>query len=281
MGGATHYPNLFQSIDPSGENLYHVDYQVISRLNSEYGYSYFSESGHTNREDTIVDVIGIQKTVLKTGDMENLYSLRTIASFENHSSMSVENSEINHIAISPSGRGVAFVHRWYPERGHRKSRLLLGDSGGGAIRVLLDEGMISHYTWLNDDTLFAYGKHSGRAKFISISLGHAKVSIVEHEKLQTYGDGHPTYSQENGWLAIDTYPDSRRYQHLLLYQPKTMEVIPIGKFRSPFYFREQNRCDLHPRWNHDGRKLVIDTSNEGIRTIKILSIESILNIKYD
>ena len=50
---------------------------------------------------------------------------------------------------------------------------------------------------------------------------------------------------------------------LFLYHIPTNRKIDIGTFHSPTEYQCSWRCDLHPRTNPDGRKIVIDSVHEG------------------
>ena len=61
----------------------------------------------------------------------------------------------------------------------------------------------------------------------------------------------------------DTYPDSQRNQNVYLYNVESGERRPLGHFHSPDDYRGEWRCDTHPRFSPDGRKVVIDSPHGG------------------
>jgi hypothetical protein len=76
-------------------------------------------------------------------------------------------------------------------------------------------------------------------------------------------DGHCTYLPGNRWILCDTYPDKQRFQHPYLYEVATATQHPLGHFLSPPAYTGEWRCDNHPRFSPDGRKVVIDSPHGG------------------
>ncbi len=89
------------------------------------------------------------------------------------------------------------------------------------------------------------------------------------------GDGHCTYSPDRRWILTDTYPE-KNMRALLLYHPAENLLIEIGRFYSPENLGEEIRCDLHPRWNRDGKEVSIDSAHEGSRQIYIFDVSEIV-----
>jgi len=90
-------------------------------------------------------------------------------------------------------------------------------------------------------------------------------------------DGHCTYLPGNEWILNDTYPDANRNQMPYLYHVKTGRVVPLGYFRSPAEYTGEWRCDTHPRFSHDGTKVVIDSPHpEHGRQLHLIDISNIV-----
>ena len=58
-------------------------------------------------------------------------------------------------------------------------------------------------------------------------------------------------------------PEKSRLQHPYLVHLPTSRRFPLGHFHSPPEYTGEWRCDLHPRYSPDGRKVVIDSAHEG------------------
>ncbi|GAG54506.1 unnamed protein product, partial [marine sediment metagenome] len=89
-------------------------------------------------------------------------------------------------------------------------------------------------------------------------------------------DGHCSYSPDRKYILTDTYPDNERMRTLILYRIVDNKRIDIGNFFSPPEIAEEIRCDLHPRWSRDGKKICIDSTHEGNRQIYVLDISQII-----
>jgi Tol biopolymer transport system component len=76
-------------------------------------------------------------------------------------------------------------------------------------------------------------------------------------------NGHCSYLPGNRWILNDTYPDKERNQNLYLYDTREGRRVPLGSFYAPKEYTGEWRCDLHPRFSPDGRKVVIDSAHGG------------------
>ncbi len=106
--------------------------------------------------------------------------------------------------------------------------------------------------------------------------------IIEDE------DGHCSFSPDGKWVLTDTYPDKDHYRKLILYNFKTRKKMVIGKFYSiphKKYIKKKNlndwdlsemRCDLHPRWSRDGKKICFDSVHEGTRQMYKINLLDII-----
>lgn len=66
-------------------------------------------------------------------------------------------------------------------------------------------------------------------------------------------------------------------QHPYLYEVSSGKRVPLGHFRSPAEYNGEWRCDTHPRFSPDGRKVVIDSPHGGDgRQLYLLDIRGIV-----
>ena len=79
---------------------------------------------------------------------------------------------------SPSGKRFVFMHRWLGTKG-KYSRLYVADHPDGEnLKVLLDQRLISHYTWRDDEHLLVYGRmreEGDRYYLIDVKTGERQV----------------------------------------------------------------------------------------------------------
>ena len=93
-----------------------------------------------------------------------------------------------------------------------------------------------------------------------------------------YCDGHCTFSPDRRWILTDGYTDSHNRLPLFLFDTKTKELYEIGRYHTPKELDGELRIDLHPRFNHDGTKVYIDSGMEGKRDMFIVDVSQIINI---
>lgn len=119
-------------------------------------------------------------------------------------------------------------------------------------------------------------------------------------------DGHPmTCPASSDWCVNDTYPNEEGVRDLMLYNFVKDERIDLGKFRmimdrpdmtlqndffrgvdmtniankEEFAFtRSGLHCDLHPRWNVNGDKVLFDSIHEGTRQVYSIDVKNILGL---
>lgn len=90
--------------------------------------------------------------------------------------------------------------------------------------------------------------------------------------------GHLIFSPDGKWMLADTYP-VKGIQTLALVNAAD------GTFREIGYFRHEQaadypgevRCDLHPRWSHDGTLISVDSIHDGKRGIYSCQMKDSLN----
>jgi Tol biopolymer transport system component len=186
--------------------------------------------------------------------------------------------KVNHLLYSPSGQRFAFMHRWLGPQG-KFSRLYTANSKDGReLYCLADERMVSHYAWYDDEHLLAWArKNPWGDRYFLMKDQTAEFSIIGENILNKFGDGHPSFSSDRRWLVTDTYPDKARRRHLLLFNLETKKLIHLGKFLAPWRYDGPTRCDLHPRWNHKGDKISIDSVHEGFRCSYIIDVSEIIS----
>ena len=86
-------------------------------------------------------------------------------------------------------------------------------------------------------------------------------------------DGHPMFNPKNSDLFVsDTYPNLFGFQKLFIYSLKRDKIIWKRYIYSPYKFKGIIRCDLHPRWSNNGKKIMIDFVENGNRNIGIFDI---------
>lgn len=271
------YP--IQAQHPTAEEFVSVPYGRLDRNSPAYGYGTGSPTAggdaddngsHPGRSgDHDTDRDGLLRVTADGVDC--LVTVEALA--DRTASETTADHYLHHVVYAPAGDRLAFLHRW--QTGYRTETRLYVAEQTGALDLLADDPSLSHFAWLDDRRLFLWGRLDG---------GHRGYYVLDTETgdgtpvgaLTGMGDGHPSVSPDGEWVVTDTYPDSLRKRHLTLYHRPADHVISLGSFLAPFGFEGARRCDLHPRWGPDGRRISIDSTHEGRRRSYILDVSDIV-----
>ena len=245
-----------------------INYARIMNLRPDYGYRNLPLLSDAEMRELKND--GIWKVDFASGTgtliikLEDLCNLDPLPTFKNAL------HKVNHVMISPDGKGFIFIHRWYVGL-RRYDRLLFYDFN--ALKVLAAEDMVSHMCWIDCNTVFGYLRHDGKDGFYFINIKTGNYTPCKKLTNLGNGDGHP--SSWGNWIVVDTYPDKSRMQHLYLYNRISDKVIPVLKVFQGIKYQGESRCDLHPRFSPDGEKVYFDTVYDGKRRLAFIDIASI------
>ena len=180
--------------------------------------------------------------------------------------------KVNHLMLSPDGKRFIILHRWFV--GQKKyTRILTCDVDGNDMYCLNDGGG-SHCYWKNNEEILAFEKKTsqGRGYF----LMRDKTQEWKHLWPRLDNDGHPSYCPtDNSLIVTDTYPNRSRVQEVKLLRdtdPEGKDIRVIARVFAPFRYDNDTRCDLHPRWSRDGKKVCFDSVFKGRRGLYFVEI---------
>lgn len=237
-----------------------INYRRIMSVRPDYGYRNLQPLSVP--ELKCLDDAGIVKVDFATGKEVVLHSMDEILNVSTKEIFSKCIHVVNHLMVSPKGTGLVFVHRYY-EGKRRHDRLMYSDSKN--LTCLLDDDMVSHYCWLNDDCLFGYVRVNRTDGFYTINVKTGKIVPCEALNSLRNGDGHPSYY--DGKIVVDTYPDKSRMQHLMILDIETQKVIQIAEVFQSVRYMNETRCDMHPRFGYNGKSVYFDSVYSGKRTL--------------
>src|SRR5690606_16485691 len=105
-------------------------------------------------------------------------------------------------------RTLGTVYRKLTGRGFtgHQTRLFTANADGTDLRCLAADGMVSHYSWRDDDHLLAWMRKSPVGDRYWLIDDRSADAVVVGDGLLTR-DGHCTYSPDRRWILTDTYPD--------------------------------------------------------------------------
>ncbi|MFV4844883.1 hypothetical protein ACNJKD_00110 [Edwardsiella tarda] len=245
-----------------------INYTRLMALRPDYGYRNKDKISTTELSNLSND--GIWSVDVKSGLGKLILTINDIVNFkfENHKDYQ---HKINHVMISPDGEKFIFIHRYYINN-KRVDRLLLSSKNGELISVLADNKMVSHCYWSCNDKIIGYLRSKdGVDSYWEININDNSSYHLLDGALRGYGDGHPSIN--NGFLITDTYPNKSRYQKLLLIDINNNSYVEIGEFFHGLSFSNESRCDLHPRFSHDGCMIFFDTVFSGKRKLCYLLLK--------
>lgn len=246
-----------------------VNYSRIMSLRPDYGYRNMQPMTKHQLIDLAND--GIWKVDIRSGEVKMLHELSDIVAHERKPKFVECLHKVNHLMISPDGKKIIFIHRWY-DNGRRYDRLLLSDFR--SLKTLADNSMVSHMCWVDNDTLFGYFRNDEKDGFYFIDVSTGKIWECKPLTALQNGDGHPSSYKE--WIVVDTYPDKSRMQHLYLYNRKNNEVHHLLEVYHGLGYNGETRCDLHPRFSSDGRRIFFDSVFKGQRRLCHIDVSKLI-----
>ena len=249
-----------------------VNYRRIMSLRPDYGYRNLPPLSIKEMNELSGDGIWLVNYENETCCL--LHSLVDIIQCNPQKIFSSCSHKINHVMINKYGDGFIFIHRFYM-RGRRFDRLLYSDFK--SLKLLVDEGMVSHCCWVDEYTVLGYFRYRNKDGYYYCDVHTGEIEPCWAMTNLGVGDGHP--SCHGDWIVFDSYPDKSRMQHLFLFNRKTSRVIPLLELYHGTLYSGESRCDLHPRFSEDGRYVSFDSIYLGKRGEYYIDISNLLNNK--
>lgn len=277
-------PKAVYALSPDGKWAIGTEFSRIQNLRPGYGYAGINDP---YEELKAPGETGLYKLNLRSGDHRLLFSLADLASVPHNGVSVVDNFHwFNHLLVNTDGTRFTFLHRWRPQRTDRQkmatggfvTRMFTASATGEDLYCIDPSGFTSHFIWRDPSHINAFTKPDGQPQgFYILEDKTGKYERIGAEKMPV--NGHQTYlPQGNGqeWILCDNYANSRnRNQTPYLYHVPTDRRINLGDFPLPEEYKGEWRCDLHPRFSHDGNKVCIDSAHAGNgRQLYLIDIKS-------
>ena len=269
-------PHPIYSVSPDGKTAVAADFRRINDVRPGYGYVGLPDphAGELAPDDS-----GIFRIDLETGKSELTVSLEQIASLGEIPKPDPKAKHyFNHLLFNPDGSRFIFLHRWRYPKGNRLTRMFTAAPDGSDIRIVDDNGLTSHFIWRDPNHILAYSEQlsDGKRFYLFEDGGDKKIEVVGGDELER--DGHCSYLPGGEWILNDTYPDNDRNQMPHLFHAESGKVVPLGLFHSPKEYTGEWRCDTHPRFSRDGKKVVIDSPHQDQgRQMHLIDISEIVD----
>lgn len=256
----------------SGKYALTLNFARLNLLCKDYGY----RCDINYQESALTDLAndGIFKLDLQSGDFNLLVSLEQICSLDSNKTIQKALHTVNHLMIAPDGGQFIFIHRYYI-KGRRFDRLIHSDFYGRNLKVLIADGLASHFSWIDSERILGYfstKEHNRGYGFIDVRSG--EIARLTNRPLQALGDGHPSMYNEE-WILTDTYPNRSRMKFLGMFNITNDLMIPLGEFFESLDYYSETRCDLHPRINFGNNIVSFDSVHCGVRGLYWLDLNEI------
>jgi len=267
-------PHPIYAVSPDGKTAVAPDFARVQEMRPGYGYPGVPDP---HREDNAPKDSGVFRIDLETGGQELILSLADIAAFgDRDESAGTAKHYVNHLLFNTDGSRFIFLNRWPGGRGWgRRTWMFTATPEGRDLHVVDPSGHMSHFIWRDAEHILGWTRPAGRPAGFHLFRDRAR-HVEQVGKGVMTQNGHCTYLPGNEWILNDTYPDRKRLQHPYLYHVAGGRKVPLGHFRSPPEYRGEWRCDLHPRYSPDGRKVVIDSPHGGGRQLYLIDIGEIV-----
>ncbi len=265
-------PMPVYTLSADGKTALSLDFSRLHSLRLGYGYAALPEK---TKGVALPDETCIWKMDIETGEVTPLLKYTDFAKFQPRPEMQEEGSvhKVNHLMLSPNGKRFMVLYRWFC--GQRKyTRLITCNVDGTDMYVLSDDDMVSHCYWKNDYEILAFERKKEHGP--GYYLMKDKTQEWQYLWPRLSNDGHPSYCPtDNSLVVFDTYPSRSRVQELKLCRDTDIEgkdLKVIARMFSPFKYDNDTRCDLHPRWSRDGKKVCFDSVFEGHRGLYVVNV---------
>ncbi|MFN7933442.1 MAG: hypothetical protein U0R19_08955 [Bryobacteraceae bacterium] len=268
-------PSAIYTLSPDAKWGITCDFRRLNDCRPGYGYAGIPDP---NKDKLVPDDVGVWRVDLATGKKSLLVSIADAQRIPYPGGYSNGAKHwFNHLLISPDAKRFIFLHRWRgdKEKAGFSTRMFTADANGKNLFVLDPAGRTSHFIWRDPQTVLAWAWHKSHGdKFYLFRDRTDQVDVIAPELMPV--NGHCTYLPGNRWILNDTYPDKDRLQHVYLYDTKTSTRHPLGDFPSPKEYTGEWRCDTHPRFSPDGKKVVVDSPHQGGRQLFLIDISEVV-----
>lgn len=270
-------PQPIYALGPDGSWAVTTDFRRLNDTRPGYGYSGIPDP---NSDKLTPEDVGVWKLDLKSGKSELVFSVADAAGVPNpHNDTDGLKHYFNHLLVSPDGKRLIFLHRWRFRPGSGRSfgtRMFTVGIDGKNPYVLDPYGKTSHFIWRDPEHVLAWAYHPSHGeKFYLYRDRTDSVEVVGPDVMPK--NGHCTYLPNGKWILNDTYPDQDRLQHPYLYEIATGKRVPLAHLYSAPEYTGEWRCDNHPRYSPDGKKVVVDSPHGGNgRQLYLIDISEIV-----
>ncbi|NCQ33272.1 MAG: hypothetical protein GW802_38655 [Armatimonadetes bacterium] len=267
-------PRPVYNVSRDGHQAVTLNFSRVHRCRPGYGYCALPDprEGELHPAED-----GIYWMDLETGENRLILSLDQIVGIRHDATMDGVEHWFNHLLFNQDGSRFIFLHRWVrPETRNWYTRMFTATPDGSDICCLSDHELVSHFDWRNPRQVLAWAtRHEVGNRYFLFDDQTEHLEVVGEGTLTC--DGHCSYSPDGRWILTDTYPAREDHKRtLLLYRPTDDFRVDVGRFYSPPELQGEIRCDLHPRWSRDGKRVCFDSLHEGTRQLYVMDVTEVV-----
>lgn len=259
-------PMAAYDVARDGSYILSLDFSRLHRMRPGYGYSNLPDK---TKGELCPDKGCIWKIDIIDGNVTELFKYTDLASFEPDESMVGAEHKVNHLMISPNCKRIMMLHRWF-QKGRKHTRLVTVNIDKSEMYNLSDDVFVSHCFWKNDNEILSFLRKKNTGNHYYLMKDKTQEYKLLWPELRT--DGHCSYSPDGRYVITDTYPNRKRLASVFLCTEEDNCSRRIARVSAPFRYDNDCRCDLHPRWNHKGDTICIDSVHEGKRGLYTIPI---------
>ncbi len=262
------------TVSPDGRLACGYDFARVQPLRPGYAYPGvpYALQDHDAPDDE-----GIIRINLQTGDIRLILSYAALATACPHEHMRGAPVFVSRLLPNRDGSRLVVSFRFRDSAdGRYQTCLVTMDPDGGNLYALVGfEDRPAHFDWCGSNRLAVWlqpaaGEGNG---FYLVEDRTRQREPLGHGVLQR--DGHCSFGPDTSRMLLDTFPDSNGMQDLLVFDCETGIVAERGRFYMPpeYGWRNQGgdlRCDLHPCWDREGRRVCFDSMHEGRRAVYVV-----------
>jgi hypothetical protein len=269
-------PSPVYAVAPDGRGAVTTDFRRLIDVRPGYGYAGLPDpfAAEAAPRDS-----GVWRVDIDFGRVELILSIADVSRFGRRSNeMQGAKHWFNHLLFNPDGSRFAFLHRWRPSterRGGFHTRMLTARADGSGLHVLDPSGHTSHFIWRDPGHVLAWTKPEGSPAGFYL-LKDRTNDVEPIGKGVMVENGHCTFLPGAEWILNDTYPDRERLQHVYLFHVRSGRRVPLGSFLSRKEYAGEWRCDTHPRFSPDGKRVTIDSPHLGGRQMHLIDASGLV-----